>query len=77
MWVFRGFFAKVILDSTLNETFVCLIPKKEKANRIKDFRLISLITRVYKIITKVLANKLKKVILSMIFEVQGTFIGGK
>lgn len=36
-------------------------PQEDKAIKIKDFRPIDLITSVYKIIAKVLANDLKKV----------------
>jgi hypothetical protein len=41
---------------------VSLIPKKVRAVGIKDFRLISLLGGVYKIISKVLAKILKSVL---------------
>ena len=62
------------MNSSLNETFVCLIPKKERANRVKDFKPISLVTGVYKIMVEVLADRLKRVILSTISSSQGAFI---
>ena len=40
----------------LMPTFLALIPKKSRAMECKDFRPISLITGIYKIISKVLAN---------------------
>lgn len=56
--MFRKFFGKGILVRSLNKTFVCLTPKKERTVKIKDFRPISLVTSLY----KVLANKLQKVL---------------
>jgi hypothetical protein len=49
-------------EKSLNATFVSLIPKKARAVDIKDFRPISLIGGMYKIISKVLANRLKSVL---------------
>lgn len=74
--VFKELFERGILDSTLNETFVCFILKMDRANKVKDFRPISLITSTYKIIAKVLANRLKKVLPSTILEAQGAFVTG-
>lgn len=42
--------------------------------KISDFRPISLIVCIYKVISKVLANRLKKVIGTVISETQTTFI---
>ena len=47
---------------SLNSTFLVLIPKKGDATDIKDFRLISLVGGLYKILVKVLANRLKMVV---------------
>ena len=46
---FKEFFIRRILNSLLIETLICLIPKKENANRVKEFWPISLITCVYKV----------------------------
>lgn len=42
----------------INPSFIVLIPKKEEANKMKDFRPISLIGGLYKIIAKVLAERM-------------------
>ena len=47
---------------SLNASFLVLIPKKGGAEDLKDFRLVSLVGSIYKLLTKVLANKLKKVV---------------
>ncbi|GKD65713.1 RNA-directed DNA polymerase, eukaryota, partial [Tanacetum coccineum] len=54
-----------------------LIPKTQDAKVIKDFRPISLIGDVYKIITKILANWLSLVILDLISDVQSAFIANR
>ncbi len=50
------------MEQSLNSTFVVLIPKKVGVSDVKDFRPISLIGRVYKIISKLLANRFKEVL---------------
>lgn len=57
--VFNEFFERGILNSSLVETLVCLIPRKGNANKIKEFRRISLFTSVYKIFAKVLVDRLR------------------
>ena len=56
--------------ASLNATFIGLIPKKADAQNIKDYRPISLIGCVYKLLSKVLARRLRKVIGSLISENQ-------
>ena len=45
-------------EKSLNATFVALIPKKTAAVEVKDFRPISLVGGIYKILAKMLANRL-------------------
>uniref|UniRef100_A0A2N9IRA3 Reverse transcriptase domain-containing protein n=1 Tax=Fagus sylvatica TaxID=28930 RepID=A0A2N9IRA3_FAGSY len=49
-------------EKSLNTTFLSLIPKKVDAINIRDFRPISLIGSIYKLLSKVLANRLKLVL---------------
>lgn len=42
--VFKEFSERGILNRTILETFFCLILKKERANKVKDYRPISFIT---------------------------------
>lgn len=58
-------------------TFLVLIPKKEGARRLEDFRPISLSNVKYKILTKVLANRLKKILLGIISPNQDRFVKGR
>lgn len=50
------------MPTDLNHTFVVLIPKVRKSSDMKDLHLISLCNVSYKLISKVLANRLKKIL---------------
>ena len=64
-------------EKSLNTTFVALIPKKVGAVEIKDFRPISLVSGVYKIILKVLACGLNSVLGKLVTHTQNAFILGR
>ncbi len=64
-------------EKSLNTTFISLIPKKVDATNIRDFRHISLIGSIYKLLAKVLANRLKLVLDNVISESQNSFVGGR
>ena len=66
-----------IVHGVTNETYICLIPKKINSSKVKDFRPISLVTSLYKIISKVLSNRLKGVLEETIAETQGAFVAGR
>ncbi|GLT40907.1 hypothetical protein SLA2020_150050 [Shorea laevis] len=50
----------------LNSSFIVLVPKKDNPVDLKDYRSINLINSLYKIISKVLANRIKKVLSKVI-----------
>ena len=52
----------MFFEKSLNATFINLIHKVGGAVDLKDFRPISLVGSVYKILTKVLASRLRKVV---------------
>ena len=54
-----------------------MIPKEDGAEELIDFRPISLIGRVYKIIAKLLAERLKKVLHRLVDNHQMAFIKGR
>ena len=60
--MFKEFHEHNSFVKSLNNTFMVLIPKKSGAEDLGDFRPISLLRRLYKLLAKVLANRLKKVI---------------
>ena len=62
---------------SLNSTFLVLIPKKGGAKDLKDFRPIRLVGSVYKLVAKVLANILKKVMHGLVNTAQNAFVEGR
>jgi len=54
--MFAEFFSSGKFVASLNTTFIGLIPKKVGATNIKDFRPISLVGCIYKLLSKVLAR---------------------
>ena len=63
--------------NSLNSTFLVLIPKKGGAEDLGDFRPISLLGSLYKLVAKVLANRLKKVLDKVVSGDQNAFVRGK
>uniref|UniRef100_A0A2N9EHP5 Reverse transcriptase domain-containing protein n=1 Tax=Fagus sylvatica TaxID=28930 RepID=A0A2N9EHP5_FAGSY len=64
-------------ERSLNATFVSLIPKKHGADQIKDFRPISLVGGMYKIIAKLLANRLGVVLGKIVSPSKNAFVKGR
>jgi len=78
--MFKGlgiFYQKDSFVKSLNATFIALIPKRKGAVEVKDFRPISLLGSVYKIIAKLLAERLKLVVDKLVSEHQNAFIEGR
>ena len=61
----------------LNTAYIILLPKKEGANQVKDFRPVSLVHSFAKLFTKLLASRLAKRLNSMISWNQSAFIKGR
>ena len=61
----------------INYTHIVLIPKVKKPKNMADFRLINLCNVIYKIILKVLANRLKLILPQLIFPTESAFVPGR
>jgi len=61
----------------INNTFIALIPKIDSPQRLNDFRPISLVGSLYKVLAKVLANILKVVMGTVIADSQTAFVKNK
>lgn len=70
----KHFFESGKLDNHLTATNIALISKKKNLVYMIDLRPISLCNVVDKIISKVLANRLKKVLDLIILDTQSAFI---
>ncbi|GJV81698.1 RNA-directed DNA polymerase, eukaryota [Tanacetum coccineum] len=68
------FFQNNFIPNGGNSSFVTLIPKIPNANKVKDYRPISLIGSVYKIIAKILANRLVMVLGDIVSDSQSAFV---
>lgn len=62
------FYHSSILPEAITTSFLALIPKMENPQKVDDFCLICLVSSLYRILAKILALRLKKVLLSLILE---------
>ena len=76
MKVFQELNSCGIINQSTKATFIALVPKKSQSHNVSDFRPISLITSLYKIIAKVLSRRSHKVIHERISSSQGAFVEG-
>ena len=77
MRMFKEFHESGKFVKSLNNSFIVMIPKKGGAEDLKDFRPISLVGSLYKLLAKVLANKLKRVMDKLVNRAQNAFVGGR
>ncbi|XP_021992095.1 uncharacterized protein LOC110888906 [Helianthus annuus] len=71
------FFETGIINPGCGSSFITLVPKIKDPSGLDDYRPISLVGVVNKVISKVLANRLKKVIASVISDNQSAFLRGR
>jgi hypothetical protein len=72
--VFLDFYARGKFEKSLNATFIALILKKFVASNLKFFHTISLVGEVYKIIAKVLANRMRRIVEKVVSKPQNAFV---
>lgn len=70
----QSFFIKGFLPKGVNSTILALIPKKEEAKGMRDYRPISCCNVLYKIVSKIIASRLKEVMPKCITLSQSAFI---
>ena len=75
--IVQAFFHSGSLFRSLNHTFITLIPKVTYPKEVTHFRPISLCNVLYKIISKILVNRLKPLMDKLITPFQNAFIKGR
>uniref|UniRef100_A0A803P656 Reverse transcriptase domain-containing protein n=1 Tax=Cannabis sativa TaxID=3483 RepID=A0A803P656_CANSA len=73
----KEFFSSGRMYSKLNNTFICLIPKVEFPMSVDQFRPISLCNFLYKVIAKILSNRLRPLMNDLVCPFQSAFILGR
>ncbi|MCI02122.1 LINE-1 reverse transcriptase like, partial [Trifolium medium] len=68
------FHANVVLPKVVTASFLSLVPKKDHPQNLFDYRPICLIGSLYKILSKILANRLKRVLGKLISNCQSAFL---
>ncbi|KAF7810641.1 reverse transcriptase [Senna tora] len=71
-FLLRGFLLR-----SMNQTHIALIPKMDSPSGFKDYRPISLCDTTYKLIAKVLTNRLQEVMPDLISPFQNAFVKGR
>jgi len=75
--LFADFFNNLIDLTSINSSYIALIPKKNNPESVDDFRPISLLNYSVKCITKLMFIRLQDVILKLVHENQYGFIKGR
>ena len=70
----QSFFSKGFLPKGLNATILALIPKTDNAQEMRDYIPISCCNVLYKVISKIIANRLKSTLLQCISYNQSAFV---
>ena len=66
-----------VIPPSINRTFITLIPKVKSPTKVSEYCPISLFNIIYKIVSKVIANRLKGAFPSIILESQSVFQSDK
>ena len=73
----KSFFAKGFLPKGINTTILALIPKRLEARETKDYLPISCCNVLYKVVSKIIANRLKTTLPEFIALNQLAFVKGR
>lgn len=77
MQVFAEFYDRGTISKGVNATHKVIVSKKEESRDFSDFKSISLLGSLYKIISKVLSLRLRNVMDEVVSNSQCAFIKGR
>jgi len=72
-----SFFNSNFIQCRCNASFISFVPKKDNPASLNDFWSISLVGCVYKVISKILAYWINRLLSSVINIHRSTFLGGR
>lgn len=73
----KEFFETGRLYKDVSCTAITLVPKVSTPTHVKDYRLIACCSTIYKVISKILTNRIKPVISDLVSPSQSAFIEGR
>ncbi|KAJ9536534.1 hypothetical protein OSB04_un000286 [Centaurea solstitialis] len=73
----HNFFYSGRMLKEINHTLLCFIPKVPNATRVSDFRPISCCSVLYKVISKVISERIKPYLAGIVGPTQSAFIPGR
>jgi hypothetical protein len=71
---FSEFYNNVVLPKAITASFFTLVSKKDHPQALSDYRPICLVSSLYKLLSKVLAARLKMVLGKVISKIQSAFL---
>ncbi|XP_058786925.1 uncharacterized protein LOC131661401 [Vicia villosa] len=74
---FNAFYSGTVFSKSITSSFLTLVPKKDNPLDLDDYRLICLVGSIYKMISKLLASRIKRVFSSIISNSQSAFVPGR
>lgn len=72
----KGVLSKDIDLAEVNKTFIVPVPKIDNPDCMKQFRPIGLCNVIYKVVAKVIVNKIKNLLLTLVSPNQSSFMPG-
>ena len=66
-----------VIPPNFNDTHIVLVPKSKNPKRVTEYRPINLCNVVYKLASKTLVNRLKRLLPSIISDIQSAFVNGR
>lgn len=77
MNVYKEVFSNFSVPPDSNATLICLIPKYRNIVTLKNFRPIGLYNTTYKLVTKIIVNRIKPYLSSIIGPIQASFLSNR